>query len=214
MIHRRQCLHQRLRNWHLSPPQTTRPYHWLLQHAHGPQQTDQKPNKLPRPVCLLQQCSRHAILQQPSKKPLIVLEPCPPHIMRSHRQQFPIYVPWPHCKANQETPTQPTRGAQRTHENVLTRHPKHQEQPNTKDICYDSTQSTTGRCLSLVSFCTLEAPKPTSKVATNQISRFIVCSSLGHQYIMVAYVHDANTITATSIKNRPECSLAEAYTML
>ena len=68
--------------------------------------------------------------------------------------------------------------------------------------------------IDLVSFRTLDIPEPFGKVATDQTGRFPILSSLGHQYIMVAYVHDTNEITAIPIKNRSEFSLVDAYSKL
>ena len=60
----------------------------------------------------------------------------------------------------------------------------------------------------------LSIPDPTGKVATDQTGCFPIRSSLGHQYIMVAYIHNVNVITAIPIKNRSEHSLVDAYSKL
>ena len=57
----------------------------------------------------------------------------------------------------------------------------------------------------------LDLPCPTGKVATDQTGRFPVRSSRGYQYIMVAYVHDSNSIHAVPLRNRAERSLIDAY---
>ena len=63
----------------------------------------------------------------------------------------------------------------------------------------------------LVTFKTVTEYEPTGAVATDQTGRFPVRSSRGNQYLMVAYVRDANAILAVPIKNRNESSLVEAY---
>ena len=63
----------------------------------------------------------------------------------------------------------------------------------------------------MVSLKTVDLIKPTSKVATDQTGRFPVKSSRGNQYIMVAYVHDANAILVRPIKNQSQHSLVNAY---
>ena len=61
---------------------------------------------------------------------------------------------------------------------------------------------------------TIDLDKPTGKVATDQTGRFPVKSSRGNQYLMVAYVHNANAILAIPVKNRSEQSLIDAYTTI
>ena len=63
----------------------------------------------------------------------------------------------------------------------------------------------------LVTFKTVTEYEPTGAVATDQTGRFPVRSSRGNQYLMVAYVRDANAILAVPIKNRNESSLVDAY---
>ena len=47
----------------------------------------------------------------------------------------------------------------------------------------------------------IKVPQSSKKIATNQTGHFPIKSSRGNQYIMVAYVHDANTILAVPLKN-------------
>ena len=66
----------------------------------------------------------------------------------------------------------------------------------------------------LVTFKTIVDFEPTGIVATDQTGRFPVRSSRGNQYLMVAYIRDANAIIAIPIKNRSESSLLAAYSSL
>ena len=66
----------------------------------------------------------------------------------------------------------------------------------------------------LVTFKTVIDYEPSGTVATDQTGRFPVRSSRGNQYLMVAYVRDANAILAVPIKNRNESSLVEAYNQI
>ena len=66
----------------------------------------------------------------------------------------------------------------------------------------------------LVTCKTIDPADPKGLVATTQTGQFPICSSCGNQYIMIAYVCDANTIIATPIKNRNEISLVNAYRTL
>ena len=52
----------------------------------------------------------------------------------------------------------------------------------------------------LVTFKTVTEHEPTGAVATDQTGQFPICSSRGNQYLMVAYVRDANGILAVPIK--------------
>ena len=61
---------------------------------------------------------------------------------------------------------------------------------------------------------TMDLHEPTGRVATDQTGRFPVKSSRGNQYLMVAYVHDANAILAVPVKNRSKQSLIDAYTTI
>ena len=74
--------------------------------------------------------------------------------------------------------------------------------------------TTSGAQTNKVVFRAVDVPQPTGKIATDQTGRFPVKSSQGNQYIMVAYVHDANAILAVPLKNRAEASLIEAYETL
>ena len=56
--------------------------------------------------------------------------------------------------------------------------------------------------------------EPIGKVATDQTGRFPVKSSQGNQYIMVAYIHDANATHAIPVKTRSEQSLIDGYTTI
>ena len=58
---------------------------------------------------------------------------------------------------------------------------------------------------------TIDLDKSTGKVATDQTGRFPVKSSRGNQYLMVAYIHNANAIMAIPIKNQSEQSLVDGY---
>ena len=66
----------------------------------------------------------------------------------------------------------------------------------------------------LVTCKTIDPADPKGLVATDQTGRFPIRSSRGNQYIMVAYVRDANAIIAIPIKNRNENSLVNAYKTL
>ena len=62
----------------------------------------------------------------------------------------------------------------------------------------------TGRAqTNMVALKTIDLAKSNRKVATDQTGRFPVKSSQGNQYIMVAYVQDANVILAMPIKIAP-----------
>ena len=94
------------------------------------------------------------------------------------------------------------------HQKMIRQHTR-----STKDATFEPTEMTalpSARTNNVV-LKTIDLDESTGKVATDQTGRFPIKSSRGNQYLMVAYIHDANAIMAVPIKNRSEQSLVDGY---
>ena len=100
----------------------------------------------------------------------------------------------------------------RVQKNLRTTNPSHQA--TEEHIMTASSSTRTYARTNLVTFHTFDPKHQPGAVATDQTGRFPVRSSKGNQYIMVAYVRDANAILAIPIKNRSETTLVAAYSTL
>ena len=99
--------------------------------------------------------------------------------------------------------------------NLRSTNTSHSKKTNKEHIMTASDYpSGTNARTNLVTFKLVSNDAYTGIVATDQTGKFPTRSSQGNQYLMVAYIQDANAILAIPLKNRSKTSIVNAYSSI